>query len=368
MRAKSPNNPSSLYVHIGFCKSLCPYCDFPKALYQRTWAKTYLQKLKEELLSRGEGLFSTLYVGGGTPTALDADLLDDILSFLHQYLAKEGEFSVEINPETLDEEKAKILAANGVNRASIGAQSSSPKSLVTLGRHHDFEAVKKAVNLLRGVGIENINLDWMYGFPNQTDEDLEEDINAFLSLDVPHLSVYSLLLEQGTRYYVQGVKPLDDDTQQTYFERVYDALTQSGYERYEISNFAKKGYQCKHNLVYWKGLPYRAIGLGASGYEGNIRYQNTLNFIAYLKGQYEGNVEIQSPQDEYESYLLTNLRLTEGFSLSDFQGHLHEDFLIKKAEEAQKLCAEGLAEVRDGRFKCTLRGLALLDTALLRLF
>ncbi len=366
----NPNKdaPRSLYVHIPFCSSICPYCDFPKVLYRKDWAASYLLALFQEAADRQVGFFSTIYVGGGTPSCLEVGQLDLLLSFLEPHLRPDGEFSIECNPDSLTEEKTALLARHGVNRVSLGAQSSTRKSLATLGRKHDFASVERAVGLLRKVGINNINVDWMYGFPNQSEEDLQADISAFLSLDVPHLSAYSLILEPGTMYAAKGIKGLDDDAQQTYFEAIRDALIQAGYERYEVSNFARPGYRCRHNLTYWRDEPYLAIGLGASGYIGETRYVNTKNLAAYLEGRYEGEVETLTKESEIEDFLLTNLRLNEGFALSRFQERFGEDFIADRKDAVEGLVNRGLLIVDKENVRTTPRGMDLLDTVLLALF
>ena len=360
--------PDSLYVHIPFCTHICPYCDFAKVLYRPDWAKAYLNRLKEEAAQRDCGLFSTLFVGGGTPSALSEEELEDLLSFLSKHLKEGGEFSLEANPESLSEEKIALLRKYGVNRVSLGAQSSVPASLQTLGRNHDFALVAKRATQLRNAGITNINLDWMYGFPDQSEEDLRSDIDAFLSLKVPHLSAYSLILESGTSYAVKGIKPLSDDMQQSYFETIRDALTKAGYERYEVSNFALSGYRCRHNLTYWKDLPYIGIGVGAAGYLGESRYTNTRSLGLYLEGRYEGEVEKLDESSLLEDYFLTNLRLLEGFKESDFKERFGFSFSSRYQEKFDRLSSRGLLEQKQGSIRTTSRGLDLLDTVLLELF
>lgn len=361
-------NPDSLYVHVPFCASICPYCDFPKVLYKEDWAKSYLHALKEEAKARDCGLFSTVYVGGGTPSCLAEEDFDDLLGFLNGHLKPGGEYSVECNPDTLTLGKVALLRKHGVNRVSLGAQSSVPHSLKTLGRTHDFHKVQEAVAMLRQVGIDNINVDWMYGFPSQSEEDLKQDIDAFLSLGVPHLSSYSLILEEGTAFAVKGLTPLEDDVQQDYFDQIKKALIEAGYERYEISNFAKTGYRCRHNLTYWNDQPYLALGLGAAGYLGKTRYRNTRNLTSYLKGNYVGEVETLTEVDAIEEYFLTTLRLVSGFEIADFVDRFGLDAYQEHQGKFNELIYRGLMQEKDGRLFASERGLDLLDTILLALF
>ena len=364
-----PNNyPDALYVHVPFCLRICPYCDFCKVIYRPEWSKPYLDALYAEAKARQCGLFSTIYVGGGTPSALPDEEFEELLFFLHQHIKQEGEFSIECNPENVTETKVALMKRFGIDRVSLGVQSFQPESLKTLGRRHDKQTVLNAIGLLRKYGITNINLDWMYGFPGQSEESLRADIEDFLSCDVPHLSAYSLILEEGTTFSAKKVKPLEDDVQQDYFELIMAALAEHGYERYEISNFAKPGYRCRHNLTYWHDERYVAIGLGASGYIGNKRYQNTKNLQKYLNGEYFGSEEELSRDGELMDYMLTNLRLIEGFSLAEFEKRFGMTFDSHYHTQFARMEREGLLVEDSGRIHATKRGLDLLDYICLELF
>ena len=362
-------SPNSLYVHIPFCRHICAYCDFPKVLYNEAWAKSYLGALFFELEERQipKGL-KTVYLGGGTPTSLCEEGLETLLSRLRPYLDGDYEFSIEANPETLTLEKAKVLFKYGVNRVSIGMQTTSPRLLKLLGRAHEEEDVRRSIALLRSVGISNINVDLMYGLPFESEEELRKDLDAIASFDVPHVSAYSLILEEGTAFYAKGVQPLDDDSQQDQFDIVRDFLEARGWKRYEISNFAKPGYECRHNLTYWRDEPYYAIGLGAGGYVGDTRYVNTKNLQKYLNRDYEGEIEMLSKESMVEDYLLTNLRLVEGFDPSVFLDRFGIDFVESYKEKIEDLSNRGLLIASPTRVKATSRGLDLLDTILRTLF
>ncbi len=360
--------PNSLYVHIPFCRHICAYCDFPKVVYKDDWAKSYLGALFSELKQRNIGKVKTVYIGGGTPTSLCEEDFSRLLETLSKHLDKEYEFSIEANPETLNESKAAILSKYGVNRVSIGMQTSSPRLLKLLGRRHDFEDVKRAVALLKGQGISNINVDLMYGLPMETLEEVQADLDAFLSLDVPHISAYSLILEPGTAFYAKGIKPLSDDEQQAQFEVLRDFLQAHGYHRYEISNFARDGFECVHNKTYWKDERYYAIGMGASGYVGDTRYVNTKNLEKYLRGEYEGEVETLDETSMIEDFLLCNLRLVEGFDPTAFQKRFGRSFEDRFGDKAEDLVDRGLLLVTPSNIRCSNRGLDLLDTVLVSLF
>lgn len=356
--------PASMYVHIPFCKEICAYCDFPKVLYRQDWAERYLSALLNELKIREVGKVDTIYVGGGTPSSLSLDALDFLLKTLSGHLNRGGEFSIEANPETLSREKIDCLVRNGVNRVSMGVESSLPKFLNKLGRKHDFALAKEKVVWLKEAGIENINLDWMIALPNERKEDIQGEAANFLALDVPHLSVYTLILEKGTAFFNDGVEELSEDEQGEQYELVLSLLRKAGYRRYEVSNFCKPGFECRHNLTYWRDEEFYGIGMGASGFVDGKRYSNTRSLSSYLKG--EG---ITAPNEEsgVEDFLLTTLRLEEGFSLNDYQRRFKTSFLDDFPKSFPKLEQEGLLSIKDGRVLPSDRGIEILDHVLLTL-
>lgn len=352
----------ALYVHIPFCQSICAYCDFPKVLYRQNWAESYLSALFAELDSYKIGKVGTIYVGGGTPSALPAPLLKRLLEKLSPFLEEGGEFTFEANPESLSEEKIALLAGKGVNRVSLGVESSLQKYLALMNRKHTFEEAREAVMNLRKAGISNINADWIYALPGETMEEVREEAKAFLSLGLPHLSAYTLILEDGSLFKAKGVKEASEDEQGEQYEAVLSLLREAGYERYEVSNFAKPGFQSRHNLTYWRDEEYYGIGLGASGYLHGIRYANTRSLSLYIKGK--GLRENEEPSGE-EEFLLSCLRLEEGFALSSFEKRFNKDFLFAYGASFKKMEKEGLLIVEDGRIKPTDRGIECLDYVLL---
>lgn len=362
------NKASSLYVHIPFCESICGYCDFCKVIYKKEWAESYLPALFAEIASYGEGPYKTIYVGGGTPTSLRQEQLSALLSFLNPYLDKGGEFTVEANPESLSKEKALIMAKYGVNRVSMGMQTVSPRLRQLLGRRHTFEDVQKAVGVLLEAGITNINVDWMYALPGETNEEFEVDRKAILSLNVDHISAYSLILEEGTTFKAKGLQEENEERQAEMYEWVVRVLKEAGYERYEVSNFCKNGKKSRHNLAYWKDERYVGCGLGAAGYIGDIRYKNTRSLKAYLAGEIIAEKEEVTPKDDREYFFLTNLRLEEGFALSSFKERFGTSFLSEYKEPFEKLEKQGLLIEKEGNIKATDRGFLLLDTILRALF
>lgn len=358
----------ALYVHLPFCSSFCPYCDFPKAYYDPNRVGPYFLSLQKEILSKAKGKYDTIYLGGGTPTVVEPSVLEDFLSFLSPYLATGAEFSTEANPETLTEEKIAILAKYGINRVSLGVQSFHDKYLKLLSRHHDEAKVVEVVDLLKKHGISNINLDFMFGLPGESVSEALTDIEKAVSLAPTHISAYSLILEENTPFQRKGIQEASQDDQADQYEAILSYLTQQGYARYEVSNFAKEGYRCRHNLHYWKDDDYDAVGLGAAGHLGNIRYKNTIDFNKYCVGIYEEERELLSREEEIECFLLANLRLLDGFSLATYKSRFGQDFTKEKSEAIAELQSRGLLQIQDGFVLPSEDGILLLDQILVALF
>lgn len=354
---------TSLYVHIPFCSRICSYCDFSKVLFNEKWAFSYIDKLIEELDGYNIPKHSqkTIYVGGGTPSALPDVLFNKILAYLSQYLVEGGEFSVEANPESLSVEKIGILKENGVNRVSLGVESSQNKYLEMMERPHSFKEVEEVISNLKGAGLTNINVDLIYALPGETNEEVETDINALLSLDVPHISTYSLILEDSTKFKNLGLKEADDSVQAEQYELILKTLRQHGYERYEVSNYSKPGFESKHNQVYWRNEEYYGCGMGASGYLNGIRYKNTGSILAYLSGKTVAEEEPVLDSDKPLLFLMTNLRLKDGFEISKFKEFVGTDFKEFAGEKLQKLIQDGLLVEENGRIHVTDKGMLLLD-------
>ena len=358
---------SSLYIHIPFCPRICPYCDFLKLCYFPDWGKRYCAKLIEEIRAL-PGLFDTIYLGGGTPTCLGNEDLDRVLSACQAHLAAGGEFSIEGNPESFGKSLCALLSLHGVNRVSIGAQSANPKSLKTLGRTHSFGDVKRAIANLHQAGIDNLNLDLIYALPEESDAEAEKDALCFARLPIAHISAYSLILEENSVYGRKGVKEADEDTQARQFRLIKNALEGLSFAQYEVSSFAKPGYQCRHNLNYWQDGFYLALGIGAAGYDEKGHYKNRIGMFDYFDSGSVREYEEEGKQDKIETFLLTNLRLVQGFSQAEFIGRFGEEEWGKLKRKAQKDIDLGLLTILEGRVSCTPRGLMLLDSVLLDLF
>lgn len=363
-----PSRPSSLYVHIPFCDHLCAYCDFCKVFYRADWASSYLDALFSEISALPVKEFSTIYVGGGTPSSLSNEQFARLLRFLSPLHLPGGEFSLEANPESFDEEKAALCARYGVNRLSFGIQTSHPRLLALLGRKHDFAMAKEAIRRAKEAGISNVNADLMYALPGESEEEFEEDLRAFFDLDLPHYSCYSLILEEDTVFAKHGLRETDQDTQGACYERLLSYARKRGYRRYEVSNFAKPGMESKHNRVYWRDEEYYGVGLGASGYVNDTRYANVRSLPLYLREPGKrAEEELVGEEDARSYFLLCFLRLEEGFSREEYEKRFGASF-EEEFPAARTLYSRGLLENADGRVRATDRGMMLLDSVLVDLF
>ncbi|MDO4369398.1 MAG: radical SAM family heme chaperone HemW [bacterium] len=311
------NDISSVYIHIPFCIKICTYCDFCKMYYDYFDAKEYLLALKEEINKNYKGdLIKTLYIGGGTPSCLNEEeltLLFDIIKIFN--LSSDLEFTFECNVSSIDDDFLSLLKEGGVNRLSIGVQSFNEKILNILGREKtSFDKLELAKKY-----FDNINIDLIYGVNGESISDLKEDLEKFLSLDVSHISIYSLILEDNTILKVNNYEEISDDLNRDMYDLIVSTLKRHGYVHYEISNFAKEGYKSLHNLCYWNNDKYYGFGLGASGYISNIRYTNTRNIKKYLRGDYLCYKEVISKKVDMENFMILGLRKTEGVSNYEFK-------------------------------------------------
>ncbi len=351
-----------LYVHIPFCEHICGYCDFTKLYYNSDWARQYVATLFHELNSYQIQSASSIYVGGGTPSSLSCDQLESLLAKLSPLKEEGTEFTFEANPESLDEEKIRLLVHYGVNRVSLGMQTASPSYLKLLGRRHSFSDVQRAVSALKKAGIDNINVDLMYALPGESDDDLIVDLEAILSLEVDHISAYSLILEDRSIFKAKGIKEAEQDIQANQYEIVLKTLREHGYRRYEVSNYTRKNKRSKHNLAYWNDDEYVGIGLGASGYLDGKRYTNTKSLRSYLGGITKESEETIDEKEDIGYFLMTNLRKDDGFSLSTFKKRFGFDFLTRFQRQVDEAVERGLARLENGRFFPTDQGILLLDT------
>lgn len=364
---KRMNKVKSLYVHIPFCDSICDYCDFTKLLYNDRFAKEYLENLKRELDECSPFFVETIYIGGGTPTSLPYDYLVVLLKAISKFSNNVKEYTIEANPENLTEEKLLLLKEFGVNRLSIGVQTTNDKISKLINRNHTFEQVKNSIKKAREIGINNINVDLIIGLPNVTKSMFEEDLKNVVSLGADHVSCYSLTVHPNTVFYNKNIREPAPEFARELYDFAHTFLKENGYIHYEVSNWAKAGKFSIHNLTYWKNEQYYGVGLGASGYIGDIRYKNYSNIQKYgAKGFVEEKEKVEkSDLRTYE--LLTNLRTIFGINLSEFENKFNENLLISKKKEIEELINTKMVVIKEGFLTPTYDGMMVLDQILLKL-
>lgn len=340
---KMTREKKSVYIHIPFCNTICTYCDFCKFYYQKKWIAPYLSHLKKEIEQNyKQEPIRTLYIGGGTPSALSKEELNELFTCIQVLdLSQCEEFTFECNIESITEEKAQFLYEHQVNRISIGVETFHPKHLKTLNRNHTKQEVKQKINMLKQIGFQNINVDFIYALPNETLEEVKEDIKLFLELDIPHISTYSLMIEPSTILGIQKTIPINSDLDAKMYQEICNTLKEHGFKHYEISNFTRPGYASKHNLVYWNNEEYYGFGVGASGHIEKKRYDNTRNISKYLTGITKQTESFVTRQEQIENECILGFRKIEGISkkkfIQKYQYPLEQYSIIKKLLQEGKL-------------------------------
>ena len=361
------NKPEALYIHIPFCETICDYCDFTKLQYFRKFAIPYLEALEKELKNYHIGHLRTIYVGGGTPTALEDDLFEQLLKIILPYSKGVKEYTFETNPESLNETKTKLMKAYGVNRVSIGVQSTDDRILKAVNRNHTFNDVKSLVSRLKENDITNINVDLILGLPHSSKAILQKDLENIVSLGVKHVSCYALTVHPHTVLFNKDYQVIDDDDMRELYDFVHSFLKEKGFEHYEVSNWALTGYCSAHNLTYWKNEEYYGCGLGASGYIGDIRYKNTINLDKYLKGEFIAEEENLKIKDKYTYEIMLALRSTHaGIVIPQIKEKYGVD-LNDKWDEIQELMDQGYLVFDKNTLFPTYEGMMTLDQIILKL-
>ncbi len=316
----------SAYIHIPFCQSICSYCDFCKFLYSYQNIDLYLKRLQEEV--KGANIkdeLTTLYLGGGTPSCLSLKETKTLFSITDSLpLSKDVEFTIEVNPSDITEEKLFLWHQHRVNRLSIGIESFQEEILKTLGRNHSYDEIKEKITLAKKIGFTNISVDLMYAIPNETMEQLKDDLEKLLSLKVSHISCYSLMIEPRTKLYLEKVEPIKEEVDVKMYQLIHQTLEKNGFHQYEISNYAKKGRESKHNLVYWNNQEYYGFGLGAASYLGNIRSTNTKKLKTYYH-HFEKEEETLNDIDKMRYEMILGLRKIEGVNKREFFLKYHQN-------------------------------------------
>ena len=347
----------SVYIHIPFCQSICSYCDFAKVYYNEELVDKYLIALEDEIKQYNKEEVNTLYFGGGTPSSLNITQLNKLFSITKIFNLVNTEVTFECNIENITEEKLKILKENNINRISIGIQTFNKKHLKFLKRNHTLEEVKTKLNIVKKY-FKNINVDLMYGFPNQTLEELEKDIEEFKKLDIPHISTYSLIIEPHTMIY-DKVKNIDEDLDYLMYKTIIEKLN---FNHYETSNFSKPGFESHHNLTYWNNLEYYGFGCGASGFINNIRYDNTRNLFDYIKGNYRKDEEIMTYETNLQNEFILGFRKTEGINIKKINEKYNIN--VEELEMVKKLIQEEKLEIINNYLKITEKYIYLANDIL----
>ncbi|MCD8209701.1 MAG: radical SAM family heme chaperone HemW [Coprobacillus sp.] len=366
------NNKESqaLYIHIPFCDHLCFYCDFTKEIYNQLRVDEYLISLKREIESYNikPKQLRTIYIGGGTPSSLNVNQLETLLKMVEPYRGKVKEYTFEANPESFTQEKILLLKEYGVNRISLGVESSNDEILTKINRKHTFNDVVNVTHLLQEAGLNNISFDLILGLPEVTEKMLLKDIDNLLSLHPKHISCYSLEIHDGTVFAKRGIKEMDEDTAYNQYHIVDSVLTLCGFHRYEVSNWSLPHYESKHNLTYWMNEHYYGCGLGASGYLSHTRYKNTTDMKKYLRGEYLDSSEDLSEEDIKEYELMLPLRTCQGLNNKRYKKVTGINLIKTKQKEIKEMVDNGyLYQKNRHNITCTNRGLLALNSVLLKL-
>lgn len=385
-----------LYVHIPFCVRKCAYCDFLSGPADGQTRRSYVDALVREagsLKSKyGSYCVSTVFLGGGTPSILEEDETARIFHALFENfeISAEPEITMEVNPGTVSAQKAETWKACGVNRLSIGLQSADNEELKMLGRIHTFEEFLHTWETVRRAGFNNVNIDLISALPGQTKERWEKSLRTAAELGPEHISAYSLIVEEGTPFYDWyggqenscaagsrcGMPPLpDEDTEREIYQSTKQILSEYGYHRYEISNYAKKGYECRHNVGYWERKEYLGLGLGAASLIRECRFHNTSDMDKYLKlfSKPAGKAEDGTAAEDYErlglndrmeEFMFLGLRKTAGVRETDFRDAFGKDIRQVYGKQIEKLSRQGLLAASEGRIYLTERGIDISNYAL----
>lgn len=361
-----------LYIHIPFCDFHCHYCSFLTFMANPDRVAGYVDYLLEEidLYKRDHYHLDTIYFGGGTPSVLTPDQISTIMAKLHEVfdVSSDAEITMEMNPESVTADKVKAAMAGGVNRISLGVQSFNNEVLEIMGRLHREDMIYEKIDLINGLGINNISIDLMFNNPKQTREVLERDLELAMQLDIQHMSIYSLMIEKNTQYERwikrKSFEIEEDEEEREMYYLIQRTLKDHGFNQYEISNFARPGYESQHNQKYWHQEDYIGMGLGASGNLGNVRYDNQDNFIHYFKDLDQGRKPVKETYEltkaERESeFIMLNMRLIEGMSISQVNREYDIDFLDKYKDIIDKHLGTGLIALSDDRIYFTPKGLDL---------
>ena len=316
-----------VYIHIPFCKKICNYCDFCKVLYDLNYVDNYLNALEKEIDERYKGeIVNSIYIGGGTPSTLNIQELDRLLSIISVFKLNDNyEYTIECNIDDIDIDKINLFKSYGINRISFGVESFNKDIGNILGRCCNEEVIFQNIYLTKKY-FSNINIDLIYAVDDDV-EIVKNDIGKFLELDIPHISCYALILEEHTKLYIDKYQNIDDDIEYKMYKYISDTLKKNGYNHYEVSNYAKPGYESIHNKTYWLNGSYYGFGLSAVSYLDNYRITNTKNIHKYLQGNYVSDKLYEDQRMQKENDLILGLRLTSGIDIIQFNQKYHDNLL-----------------------------------------
>lgn len=362
-----------IYIHIPFCKQKCFYCDFCSFANKNEMQEKYVEAVINEIKNithKEKYAVTTIYFGGGTPSVLYPEYIKNILQEIESSfeILDDAEITIEINPGTVNEEKLKKYKEYGINRLSIGLQSANDKILKKIGRIHDYKQFEETFFYARKCGFKNINVDLMVGLPTQTIEDVKQTLEKIIQKNPEHISVYSLIIEEGTiieKLINENKLQLpNEETERIMYWTVVNELKENGYNQYEISNFSKKTYESRHNTNCWKQKQYIGLGTSAHSYLNKKRYSNTNNIEEYIKNIQENNIsknitihEEQTEESTMNEYMLLGLRMIQGININEFKQKFKTDPTVKYKEILEKLQKENLIQITKTSIKLTKQGI-----------
>lgn len=367
-----------LYIHIPFCVKKCEYCDFLSGPASEETKRRYVEALIKEIFSNrdlvAEYLVKTIFIGGGTPSSIDGRFIGEILEAVREVftVSDQAEISMEANPGTISEEKLREYKKSGINRISFGLQSADNKELKLLGRIHSYEEFEENYYMSRELGFSNINVDLISALPGQTMERWISTLEKVILLKPEHISAYSLILEEGTPFFDRySEEDQDEDLDRRIYSKTREILENAGYYRYEISNYAKPGFACRHNSSYWTGADYLGLGLGASSLLSNKRFHNEENMPRYIEDSADRNkirkdIEYLDTNKQMEEFMFLGLRMTEGIHKNKFKDLFGEDIENVYGDVLKQSFDEGLLEVKNNHIFLTEKGLDLSNVVMAR--
>ena len=366
--------PETVYIHIPFCTNKCHYCDFNSYVLKGQPVMDYLDAMEREMertvRAVPPGVIKTIFVGGGTPTVLLPDQMEIFLRLVNTYFpdrANDFEFTMEANPGTTDMDKLNVMKAGGVNRVSFGAQSFNSELLSRIGRIHNPEDVFRSLENARSAGFRNLSIDLMFGLPDQTLAMMDQTLDIALGLDLEHYSIYGLKVEEHTLFhtlYMKDKLPLPEEEEEvSMFGLIMEKLAKEGYAQYEISNFAKPGFESRHNTAYWENKSYYGIGAGAHGYMRGERHANIKGVNPYIEATQNQLPRLEtnpvSRNEAMEDFMMVGMRMLSGVKEAEFMAHFGTSLRLVFGEPLDKLLIKGLIEETDLGFRLSQKGLYL---------